>query len=166
MRFWVQLDDEAFPVEVQEIEGRCRLRIGEEELEVDARFAPPESWSILLERGSYLADVTREAEGAFTVEVEGEGYRVRVEEEARRAFLTRERGASRGAQRLTAPMPGKVVAVAVAVGDTVEPGDPLVVLEAMKMENEFKAAVAGTVREVRVQSGQPVNAGDLLIVIE
>jgi len=59
-----------------------------------------------------------------------------------------------------------VVAVAVAVGDAVQPGDPLVVLEAMKMENEFKAAVTGTVREVRVQPGQPVNAGDLLIVIE
>ncbi|MBI2878203.1 MAG: biotin/lipoyl-binding protein [Candidatus Rokubacteria bacterium] len=166
MRFWVQLDDEAFPVEVEEIEGRYRLRIGEEQIEVDARFAPSGPCSLLIEGRSYLADVRPEADGAYRVDVGGEGHRVRVEEEARRALLGRQGPAGRGAQRLTAPMPGKVVAVAVAVGDAVNPGDPLVVLEAMKMENEFKAAVAGTVREVRVQPGQPVNAGDLLIVIE
>lgn len=166
MRFWVQLDDETVPVEVREVEGRYRLRLGDDEVEVDARLGPTGIFSLLLEGRSYLADVRQEAEGAFVVEVEGEGYRVRVEEEARRALLARERGVGRGAQRLTAPMPGKVVAVPVAVGDTVQPGDPLVVLEAMKMENEFKAAVAGTVREVPVRPGQAVNAGDLLVVIE
>ena len=47
-----------------------------------------------------------------------------------------------------------------------KPGDGLVILEAMKMENEFRAAVAGTVKEIRVQTGQTVNAGDPLVVIE
>ena len=166
MRFWVQLDDATVSVEVQEVGGRYRLRLGDEEIEVDARLAPSGISSLLLEGRSYLADVRPEADGAFAVDVEGERYRVRVEEEGRRALLGRERAGGRGAQRLTAPMPGKVVAVPVAVGDTVRPGDPLIVLEAMKMENEFKAAVAGTVREVNVQPGQAVNAGDLLIVIE
>jgi biotin carboxyl carrier protein len=48
----------------------------------------------------------------------------------------------------------------------VAPGDGLIVLEAMKMENEFKAAVAGTVKEIRVEAGQAVNPGDVLVVIE
>ena len=51
-------------------------------------------------------------------------------------------------------------------GARVEPGSPLVVLEAMKMENEFRATVAGVVSEVRVTPGQAVNAGDLLVVVE
>jgi biotin carboxyl carrier protein len=62
-------------------------------------------------------------------------------------------------------MPGRVVAVHVGPGDRVEPGAPLVVLEAMKMENEFVAAVDGVVAEVRVSPGQAVNAGDLLVVV-
>ena len=71
-----------------------------------------------------------------------------------------------GGQVLKAPMPGRVVLVEVSPGQTVRPGDGLVILEAMKMENEFKAAVAGTVKEVRVEAGQAVNPGDVLVVIE
>jgi len=52
------------------------------------------------------------------------------------------------------------------VGQVVAPGDGLIVLEAMKMENEFKAQVAGTVKEIRVAAGQVVNPGDVLVVIE
>jgi biotin carboxyl carrier protein len=63
-------------------------------------------------------------------------------------------------------MPGKVTLIEVAVGQAVAPGDGLIVLEAMKMENEFKAQVAGTVKEIRVAVGQPVNPGDVLVVIE
>jgi biotin carboxyl carrier protein len=63
-------------------------------------------------------------------------------------------------------MPGKVTLIEVAVGQAVTPGDGLIVLEAMKMENEFRAQVAGTVKEIRVAVGQPVNPGDVLVVIE
>jgi biotin carboxyl carrier protein len=56
--------------------------------------------------------------------------------------------------------------VEVALGQAVQPGDGLVILEAMKMENEFKATVAGSVKEIRVENGQIVNPGDVLLVIE
>jgi biotin carboxyl carrier protein len=100
------------------------------------------------------------------VDVEGERYTIRVEEESR--YLIRTRGATEGVrgQILKAPMPGKVTVVEVSVGQTVAPGDGLIILEAMKMENEFKAAVAGTVKEIRAQAGQTVNPGDVLVVIE
>jgi biotin carboxyl carrier protein len=67
---------------------------------------------------------------------------------------------------LKAPMPGRVIVIEVTVGQVVAPGDGLIVLEAMKMENEFKAAVAGTVKEIRVTPGQAVNPGDVLVVVE
>ena len=74
--------------------------------------------------------------------------------------------AAGGASRLTAPMPGKVVRVLVAPGDRVEARQPLVVVEAMKMENELTAPRAGTVSEVPITEGMSVEAGRLLVAIE
>jgi len=74
--------------------------------------------------------------------------------------------ASHIGQQVRAPMPGKIVRVLVAAGDTVEAGQGLVVVEAMKMQNEMKSLVAGRVTEVRAQTGATVKAGEVLVVIE
>ena len=71
-----------------------------------------------------------------------------------------------GPQRVVAPMPGKVVRVLVQSGEAVRPRQPLVVVEAMKMENELRALRAGTVAEVHAQEGLSVDAGALLVVIQ
>jgi biotin carboxyl carrier protein len=71
-----------------------------------------------------------------------------------------------GASRLTAPIPGKVVAIKVEVGDQVEPGQSLVVLEAMKMENELAAEQTGKVAAVHTAAGDTVEGGELLIELE
>lgn len=71
-----------------------------------------------------------------------------------------------GEGRITAPMPGKVVRILVAPGDEVAARQPLVVVEAMKMENEMSAPRAGTVKEIPVQEGMSVDAGRVLAVIE
>lgn len=71
-----------------------------------------------------------------------------------------------GPSRLDAPIPGKVVKVHVSVGDEVEAGQPLVVLEAMKMENELTATQAGKVMAVHVEPGQTIDAGGLLVELE
>ena len=90
---------------------------------------------------------------------------IRVEEHTR--YIIRTKGASGGqsVRTLVAPLPGRIVKVAVKPGDRVEKGATLLVIEAMKMENEFKAGVSGTIAEVRVEPGQAVNGGDVLIVI-
>ena len=75
-------------------------------------------------------------------------------------------GPGTGAATVVAPIPGKVVAVKVAEGDAVETGQPLVVLEAMKMENELVAERPGSVRAVHVEAGQTVDAGAALVEIE
>ena len=71
-----------------------------------------------------------------------------------------------GPSRLSAPIPGKVVAVKVAPGDEVSPGQPLVVLEAMKMENELAADQAGKVAAIHVAAGETVEGGELLVELE
>ncbi len=72
---------------------------------------------------------------------------------------------SAGAVSVTAPMPGNVISVKVKVGDTVKSGQPVVVLEAMKMENEIVAPQDGTIASVNVSQGASVNNGDVLVTM-
>ncbi|MHB1582584.1 MAG: biotin/lipoyl-containing protein, partial [Acidimicrobiales bacterium] len=74
--------------------------------------------------------------------------------------------AGAGSGSVVVPMQGTIVKVLVAVGDTVEVGQTVCVLEAMKMENAITAEVAGTVKEVRIAAGDSVGGGDVVVVIE
>jgi biotin carboxyl carrier protein len=107
-----------------------------------------------------------------TIEVVVEGWRFELEvEDAAHATLrdraSRERGGKGhgGATQLRAIIPGRIVAVAVAPGDTVVPGQQLLVIEAMKMQNELRAPRAGVIARVVVGPGQTVDLGDLLVEI-
>jgi biotin carboxyl carrier protein len=75
-------------------------------------------------------------------------------------------GAADGPQRIAAPMPGKVVKLLVKPGDRVAPRQGVVVVEAMKMENELRARAAGTVKEVRAIEGMTVEAGAILVILD
>jgi biotin carboxyl carrier protein len=115
----------------------------------------------------------RAADGIARIEVVIDGWRFEldVESEARarlreRATSTRAGAARGGASELRAIIPGRVVSVEVAVGDTVELGGRLLVLEAMKMQNEVRAPRGGTVTRVAVGPGETVELGDVLLVIE
>jgi len=165
VRLAAEIDGGVFPLEVVEEGGRYLVRAGGEEIRVDARQTGEGLWSVLIDGTSVLAEVT-EGDGMFGVTVGDEHYRIAVEEETRYALRTRGGAGHASGQVVKAPMPGRVVLIEVAVGQAVEPGLGLVVLEAMKMENEFKATVAGTVKEIRVEPGQAVNPGDVMLVIE
>ncbi len=75
-------------------------------------------------------------------------------------------GAKGDGSSVTAPMPGVVLAVKFKEGDTVKTGDVVIVLEAMKMENEITAKKGGVIREIRVQEGQTVAGGEVLMIID
>ena len=165
MRLVATVNGRAETVEMTGRDGRYRVTIGEQAIDVDARRIADGLYSLLVDGVSHVADVTPGKRGT-RVDVGGATYHVEVEEHARHVIRTRGGAAAKGGtQTITAPLPGKITHVAVAAGDHVERGDTLVVIEAMKMENEFKAAAAGTVAEVRVQPGQPVNPGDILVII-
>jgi biotin carboxyl carrier protein len=152
-------------VEVTGDDGHYRIAIDDEVWEVDARLTAQGIYSLLVGGVSYVADVV-DRDGTCVVDVGGERYELLVEEQTR--WIIRTRGGAVGGAHghtLTAPLPGKITHVAVGPGDRVQAGDTLVVIEAMKMENELKASAPGTVAEVRVQPGQAVNPGDVLVVV-
>jgi acetyl/propionyl-CoA carboxylase alpha subunit len=165
VKYVATVGNESCTADVVGGDGRYRVTVGEAQWDVDVGTATPGIYSMLIGGVSYVADVV-DRDGICVVEVGGERYEILVEEQTRHIIRTRGRGgAAAGDRTLTAPLPGKISRVAVRPGDAVNAGDILLVIEAMKMENEFRAAGAGTVAEVRVAAGQAVNAGDVLIVM-
>jgi biotin carboxyl carrier protein len=149
--FVVSLDGREHTVDVNEIDG---------------------TWSLLLDTKSYEVSFVEGLDGAMMVHVNGQAVPVSVDA-GRRDRGARGRGAGAGAtgsaagpHRIVAPMPGKIVKVLVKSGDSVQPRQGLVVVEAMKMENELRSQKAGTVSEVRVKEGASVEAGTILVIVE
>ena len=164
-KFVATVNGRAETVQVIGRDGRYRVTVGERTLEVDARQPMGGLTALLVDGASHVADVAP-AEGGTRVDLDGGTYLVDVEEDARHVIRTRGGASGGGAgQTIKTPLPGKVTHVAVAVGDQVKRGDTVVVIEAMKMENEFKATAPGAVTEIRVRPGQSVNAGDVLVLI-
>jgi biotin carboxyl carrier protein len=158
------VDGTTFTVEIEEGGANgLAVRVNGQPVAVDARMPSTGTGSVLLDGVSYVVDLA-EDRGATHVVVDGEVFQVHLEEPGRRS-AGGAKGSDGNGQRLVAPMPGKVVAVLVAVGQRVAAGAGLVVLEAMKMENEFRATAAGVITEVHVAPGQAVDAGDLLVVV-
>jgi acetyl/propionyl-CoA carboxylase alpha subunit len=165
-RTTVRIGDATFIVEIEELPaGRLRVLVDGNPVEVDARLPASGAGSLLLDGVSYAVDLGCER-GDPRVVVDGEVLEVHVADGARRRPGASAPTGPGGGQRLLAPMPGKVVAVLVEVGQRVERGASLVVLEAMKMENEFRATGAGVVSAIHVAPGQAVSAGDLLLVVD
>jgi pyruvate carboxylase len=133
-------------VELRAVNGRYIAIIGDRSLEVDYLDSPDGFASLLVGGRSHEALVTRRPWGY--------------------AVALRSGGSAGVVVRLVAPMPGKVVRVLVERGQAVAEAQGLVVVEAMKMENEIRAPREGTISEVHVREGQAVEGGALLVVLE
>jgi biotin carboxyl carrier protein len=147
-------------------EGRFRVVVGGLERQVDARRIDGTSWSLFIDGEAYLVDVEPGKDGDLLVDV-GSGVPVAVKlTDPRRKLL----GAARaretsGPLEIRAPMPGKIVKMLVKPGDAVTSGQGLLVIEAMKMENELRAPRDGTVEKVLRAEGQAVDGQDVLVVL-
>jgi pyruvate carboxylase subunit B len=106
--------------------------------------------------------------GRYTLWLDGFRYEVEALDERTRAIreLSAASAGPAGPAPLVAPMPGMIVRIAVQVGDQVQAGQSLVVMEAMKMENELRATSAGTVKAVLAQPGTAVEKGTILLELE
>ena len=143
----------------------CRFRLSNgAEQAVDVEIPEPGVYSVLLDGRSYDARVERTAQHVIVV-VEGHRFEIEVRDPRRWSRRSDAAGGG-GVATLVAPMPGKVVRVLAAPGDAVEAGQGLVVVEAMKMQNEMKAPRAGRVVTITAKEGATVAAGDVLATVE
>ncbi|HEX5075581.1 MAG TPA: biotin/lipoyl-containing protein [Gemmatimonadaceae bacterium] len=113
--------------------------------------------------------VTRRPErGRYVLSLDGRRYEVEALDERTRAIrqLSNHASGPKGPAPLVAPMPGLIVRVSVEVGASVQPGQGLVVMEAMKMENELRSSSAGVVRAIRAAAGTAVERGAVLVELE
>ena len=147
-------------------DGRFRISIDGVEHQVDATALRPGSWSLILAGRSYQVDLDRRRGGVAASVGAGE-VMLQVEDALHRrlASAAGARAQARG-ESVRAPIAGKVVKVLVAVGDQVAPGRAVIVLEAMKMENELAAERGGTVSAIHKAAGQAVDTGDLLVELQ
>lgn len=149
-------------VEVREAHGRYLVTLGGRVLDLDLVRTGPHGLSVVIDGASHDLTLEEIPEG-FAVQVRGDRFDVDIEDAVKGAAPGKM--AHSGPLRLTAPMPGKIVKVLVGLGESVEAGRGVLVMEAMKMENELKAVRPGTVQEIRVKEGQAVETGALLLVI-
>ncbi len=168
MKYHVAIDGEAVDLELIERDGRQLVLIDGEEHEVDFRPVGGETaWSLLLGNLSRPISFESRPDG-LSVTVESESYLVRVEDERSRAArkVAGDRGRQDQSKVVLSMMPGIVREVMVAPGDEVTAGQPLLILEAMKMENEIRAALPGVVKTVHAEANQTVSKGDALVTLE
>jgi biotin carboxyl carrier protein len=163
-KFAVSLDGRQHEVDVKVINGVWSMLLRPakagpyDQSYVGAGFSRPAR--------SYEVAFAQSAEGGLIVHIDGVAVEVSINRMRRTGATAASRTADEGPQRVTAPMPGKIVKLLVKPGDKVQPRQGVVVVEAMKMENELRARAAGTVRELRVSEGASVEAGAILVILE
>lgn len=187
MRYVATVGDRTFTIELQENGHAPRVLLDGRELTVDFQLVGGERshltstgdraadhFSVLVGDRSYEAyarrvdDVDADDDDSETVEimVRGHTYTVGVRDERSQALATLAGGKHHaGDAPVRAPMPGLVANVLAQAGDEVERGQTVVILEAMKMENDLTAPRSGVVKSVRTGKGQTVNQGDVLVVV-
>jgi biotin carboxyl carrier protein len=160
----ITVEPPAYP---QAPDARWRVVVDGRELQVDARPVRPGTWSLILDGKSHVVDLDPRASGTAVSSALAEA--IAKIEDARTRKLARAvahgHGGAATGEELRAPIAGKVVKLLVAEGDTVAAGQGVIVLEAMKMENELAAERGGTVGKIHKQAGQPVDSGELLVTL-
>jgi biotin carboxyl carrier protein len=166
MKYKVGIDDETVELEVKHSGDLTQVVVGDRVITADVvRIGGSPVYSLVLDGKSYEVSAHRR-DGKFELVLAGENYHADVmDERAMRIAEATADVATQSGETINAPMPGVVVGIAVAAGDTVEAGQGVLTLEAMKMENELKSTVEGVIKEIKVEVGQGVAQGEPLVVI-
>ncbi len=167
MAYVVTVDKVEYKVSVKELEAdKFEVKMDDKSFIVDTRLSEESVYSLIVNGKSYEVDVEYR-DGVYNVLTEGDLFKITVMDELKKKMLQRRGGGGvEGKQVIKSEMPGAIVDVKVKVGDKVKEGDVLLILEAMKMQNEIKAPKDGEVKELFVKPGDNVEADAKLVVIE
>jgi biotin carboxyl carrier protein len=166
MKYEVHIAGKTHTVELNRDGARWQISLDGQATDADALEIAPGIFSILLNGESHEIRVAPNPDGSLTIHDGPNELKAEVADP--RAWRGRKHGAveAEGRQKIIAPMPGKVIRLLVKTGDKVEAGQGLLVVEAMKMQNEVKSTKSGTVEKLLAKESQAVNAGDILAWID
>ncbi|MGH9476212.1 MAG: acetyl-CoA carboxylase biotin carboxyl carrier protein subunit [Terriglobales bacterium] len=164
MTYEVEIAGQSRKLEITPGNPGWRIRCNGAGLEADIARPNPGTLSVLIAGRSFSFDWARGADGAIWLSGSGRTAAAAVRDP--RQALARHRFEHSGRARLTAPMAGKVVRVLVSAGAAVEAGQGLLVLEAMKMQNEVRSPKSGTLTSLAVAAGETVATGQVLAEVE
>jgi len=154
-------------IELRELdEGQFEIEIEGQTTRVDAVKSGRTIYSVIENGRQYEVSVDEKSSREFDILLRGRLFHLEAVDERSRLLAQTSKMAASGPQTVEAEMPGKVVLLKAAVGDTVAEGQGVVVLEAMKMENEIASPIAGVVTELPVEAGETVENGAVLFVVE
>ncbi len=163
MTYDIAIDGKHYRLDLERQEDGWECRIDGREIEVDAVLARPNVLSIRIRNKAYEVKCERVGNDQH-VWVGSARFAAEVRDP--RSLRSRSRSVDEhGPRKLTAPMPGKVVRVLVSEGTPIEAGSGILVVEAMKMQNEVKSPKKGTVQKILVKEGAAVSAGDVLAIV-
>ncbi|HEX6802163.1 MAG TPA: biotin/lipoyl-containing protein [Terriglobales bacterium] len=165
MTYEVSIDGKNYRLELEREGGRWLCRLDGREIQMDAVLARIDVISVLIDGKAY--EVKRERTATdMHLWVGSARYEAVLRDP--RSLRSRKGGASdeKGPRKLLAPMPGKIVRVLVAEKAEVEGGQGILVVEAMKMQNELKSPKKGVIQKLAVKDGDNVNPGDVLAIVE
>src|ERR1041385_7242192 len=167
MAFIARLAEQTHTVDIEEIgKSVYRVSVDGNEFLVDGKKTGRTNYSLIVDNRSFEIEVDN-SEDIYRVLVDGRTYHVSLIDERRVLTGGGQTGSQlQGRQKVSVPMPGKVIAVLVAEGDRVEKGQGLVIVEAMKMENEVHSPITGAVKEIKVKPGDTVEGGAVLLIVE
>ena len=168
MHYEVTIGEDAHSVEVKDVGGDLfDVSVdGGDPVRLDVMKTPRTVYSILIGSRQYEGSVDELEDGSFDIHVGASAFGCTVIDERRKVLVAGAAATLTGRQELKANIPGKGVQILVKVGDFVLEDQGLVVIEAMKMENELKSPVAGVVTEINTSEGGTVDADALLLVVE
>ncbi len=163
MNYEVNHNGHPFRVELNQENGSLTAQVQDQSIQAKVRQPEPGYFIFQIDERVYHIRVANREDGKIEVFLDGKVSVIQVLDRFRREGSA---ATATGPQPIASPMPGRVVRLLTQVGDTVEAGQGVVVVEAMKMQNEMAAPRSGTVSEIHVSEGQTVKAGEILAVVE
>ncbi|MFQ6032280.1 MAG: biotin/lipoyl-containing protein [Candidatus Zixiibacteriota bacterium] len=159
------IDQEIYKIEINFKEGKYLVKLDDKQYNVDSQPISENCLSLLVDGKAYTVFIA-EDEGKKYISVQGEQFCVEEAKSQTETRSVKESPTLKGAPTISSPMPGKIVKILVRQGDRVEKGQGLVIVEAMKMENEIRSPNDGVVKKINFKEGDLVDAAELIIELE
>ncbi len=164
-QYTILIDNEEIAVEIKKDGEDFVVQLGEQSHRYQALLAKSPIYSFLIDDAQVLEAEISFKQDQCDMNIGHVPYHLEIFDPRKRLLSQSEQSGASSGGTITAPMPGKVVEVKVSKGATVQKGTPVVVVEAMKMQNELLSAIDGKVEEVFVKAGDTVESGQKLVLI-